>query len=64
MEHTLERKDIRLIAICAVIAAISLLVGSHYFYQAFPEATIDFRITRDEARGGWAAPSSSSAAWT
>ena len=50
MEHKLERKDIRLIAICAVIAAISLLVGSHYFYQAFPEATIDFRITRDEAR--------------
>ena len=50
MEHKLEWKDIRLIAICAVIAAISLLVGSHYFYQAFPEATIDFRITRDEAR--------------
>ena len=51
MEHKLERKDIRLIAICAVIAAISLLVGSHYFYQAFPEATIDFEITRDDARG-------------
>ena len=52
MEHKIDRKDIRLIAICAVIAAISLLVGSHYFYQAFPEATIDFRITRHESRVG------------
>jgi len=50
MEQQLERQDIRLIIACAVIAAIGLLVGTHYFYQAFPEATIDFQITRDEAR--------------
>jgi len=50
MEHNLERKDIRLIALCAIVAVASLLVGSHYFYQAFPEATIDFQITRDDAR--------------
>lgn len=49
MELQLERKDIRLILICVGIAAIGLLVGTHYFYQAFPEATIDFGITRDRA---------------
>lgn len=50
MEQHLERRDLRLIGVCVAVAAISLAVGNHYFYQAFPEATIDFRITRDEAR--------------
>jgi len=50
MEQRLERRDWRLIAACVAIAAVSLAVGSHYFSRAFPEATIDFRITRDEVR--------------
>ena len=50
MEQRLERRDIRLILVCAVLTLVSLLVGTHFFYDAFPEATIDFRITRDEAR--------------
>ncbi|MFC1525190.1 lysostaphin resistance A-like protein [Candidatus Latescibacterota bacterium] len=50
MEQHLERSDLRLIGICVAITAASLLVGTHFFYQAFPEATIDFAITRDEAR--------------
>ena len=33
-----------------LIAAVSLAVGVHYFYRAFPEASIDFRVTRDEAK--------------
>ena len=50
MEQRLQPKDVRLIAVCVGITAISLLIGTHYFYEAFPEATIDFRLTRDEAR--------------
>lgn len=50
MEQRLQHKDVWLIAVCVCITAISLLIGTHYFYSAFPEATIDFRITRDEAR--------------
>ncbi len=50
MEQRLEGRDIRLILICVGLTLVSLLVGTHFFYDAFPEATIDFRITRDEAR--------------
>jgi len=50
MEQRLERGDVRLILICLAITIVSLAVGTHYFYQAFPEATIDFRLTREEAR--------------
>lgn len=50
MEQRLEGHDIRLILICAALTVVSLLVGTHFFYDAFPEATIDFQITRDEAR--------------
>jgi len=50
MEQRLDRGDVRLILACLAITVVSLVVGTHYFYQAFPEATIDFRLTRDEAR--------------
>jgi len=50
MEQRLEGRDIRLILVCAGLTLVSLFVGTHFFYDAFPEATIDFRITRDEAR--------------
>ena len=50
MEQHLGRDDRRLIGVCIAITIASLAVGGHFFYQAFPEATIDFRITRDEAR--------------
>lgn len=50
MEQRLERNDIRLILACAAICVVCLSVGTHFFYDAFPEATIDFRLTRDEAR--------------
>ena len=50
MEIKLTRKDLAFIGGCVLIAAVSLAVGVHYFYQAFPEASIDFRVTRDEAK--------------
>ena len=49
MEQHLTHRDYRLIAVCFVVAAVSLVTASHFFYDAFPEATIDFRITREEA---------------
>ena len=50
METRLTRKDLAFIGGCVLIAAVSLAVGVHYFYRAFPEASIDFRVTRDEAK--------------
>ena len=50
MEIKLTRKDLAFIGGCVLVAAVSLAVGVHYFYRAFPEASIDFRVTRDEAQ--------------
>ncbi len=45
----LQRNDVRLIAACIVIAAISLFVGVRYYFLAFPEASIEFRVTRESS---------------
>src|SRR5262245_32838559 len=45
----LRRGDVRLIAACAVIAAASLYVGVKYYLLAFPEASIEFRVTRESS---------------
>jgi membrane protease YdiL (CAAX protease family) len=50
MEQRLEKKDLWFIGVCLLITALCLGVGVHYFYRAFPEASIDFKITRDQAR--------------
>ena len=50
MERNFVKRDVLLIFACGLIAALSLAVGGHYFYRAFPEASIDFKITRDQAR--------------
>ncbi|MEE3259789.1 MAG: CPBP family intramembrane glutamic endopeptidase, partial [Candidatus Latescibacterota bacterium] len=55
MEGQLGRKDLRFIGVCLLVAVVSLIIGVHYFYRAFPEASIDFRVTRDEARAQAAA---------
>jgi hypothetical protein len=46
----LDRKDIRLLAACAVIAAVSFFIGVRYFFRAFPEASIEFRTTKESSR--------------
>ena len=43
----LDRKEWRLIVICAAVAAVSLTVGVKYYFLAFPEASIDFRVTKE-----------------
>ena len=49
MEGELEKKDLGFIGVCLLVAVVSLTIGVHYFYQAIPEASIDFRLTRDQA---------------
>ena len=45
----LDRSDRRLIAICVVVSIVSLFVGVKYYFLAFPEASIEFRVTRESS---------------
>ncbi len=47
MNAKLDSRDYRFILICVLVCAASLFVGIRYFYRAFPEASIDFKVTRD-----------------
>jgi membrane protease YdiL (CAAX protease family) len=38
--------DFRFVLICILICVGSLWIGTSYFYRAFPEASIDFRVDR------------------
>lgn len=42
-------KDYLFILLCALLCEVCLALGIRYFYQAFPEASIEFLITRDES---------------
>ncbi len=46
----LTRRDWVFIAVCAAIAAVSLLVITRFFTSAFPEASIEFRYDRGASR--------------
>ncbi len=50
MEERLDRSDFRLLLGCLIVTALSLAVGIPNFYRAFPEASIDFAITREQSR--------------
>ena len=50
METKLTFKDYRLIFFCFILSSISLLFTAKFFYKAFPEASIDFKVTRQEAK--------------
>ncbi|MDH3216742.1 MAG: CPBP family intramembrane metalloprotease [Candidatus Krumholzibacteria bacterium] len=49
MMEKLSKSDVRLIVVCAVIIVISVLVVQRYFRIAFPEAAIEFELTREQA---------------
>ena len=49
MPDTLRAKDYRLILLCLLVSAASLVVGIRYFYRAFPEASIQFNVDRDSS---------------
>ena len=49
MPHKLSSSDFKTIAIGALIACVALIIGLKYFTRAFSEASIDFRVNRDES---------------
>ena len=49
MPVKLTSSDRKTIAIAALVAAASLFIGAKYFWKAFPEAAIDFRVNRDDS---------------
>jgi hypothetical protein len=46
----LDRKDIRFILVCALVIAAGAVVTGALFRRAFPEASIEFRVNRYQAR--------------
>jgi membrane protease YdiL (CAAX protease family) len=50
MPERLRRTDYRFLLICLLLLTAAVWFSARYFYRAFPEASIDFRVTRDQAR--------------
>lgn len=50
MPIKLTSTEYKTILVVAVISALSLGIGAKYFWRAFPEASIDFRVNRDDSR--------------
>jgi membrane protease YdiL (CAAX protease family) len=50
MRERLRPADIRFLAVCFLLLAATVWFSARYFYRAFPEASIDFRVTREQAR--------------
>src|SRR3954447_1717189 len=50
MKQRLNAADYRFIAICAVLLGATVWFSAGNFYRAFPEASIDFKVNRDEAQ--------------
>ena len=46
----LDRKDIRFILICLAVIAVGAAITLALFRRAFPEASIEFRVNREQAR--------------
>jgi membrane protease YdiL (CAAX protease family) len=49
MRERFTRGDLRFLAACAVALFAAIWFSAKFFYQAFPEASIDFRVTRDQS---------------
>lgn len=49
METKLNSRDLRFVLVCVLICAASLFIGIKYFSKVFPEASIDFKITRSQS---------------
>jgi len=50
MPERLRGTDIRFLSVCCLLLAATVWFSARYFYRAFPEASIDFRVTRDQSR--------------
>ena len=49
-KERLQTSDYRFIAICLALLAATAWYSARNFYRAFPEASIDFRTTREDAQ--------------
>ena len=50
MKERLDVSDYRFIAICVALLAGTTWYSARNFYRAFPEASIDFRVNREDGR--------------
>ena len=50
MNERLRANDYRFILICAALLAVTTWFSVRNFHRAFPEASIDFKVSRDDAR--------------
>ena len=50
MKEQLKSSDYRFIAVCLLLLAATAWFSIHNFYRAFPEASIDFRVNRDDGQ--------------
>ncbi len=50
MRERFTASDIRFLIACLLILAVTVGFSAKYFYRAFPEASIEFVVTRDQAR--------------
>ena len=50
MKERLHAPDFRFIVICIALFGATTWFSAGNFYRAFPEASIDFKVSRDEAR--------------
>ena len=49
MKERLQGRDYRFLAVCAVLLIAATWYSAGNFYRAFPEASIDFRVSREDA---------------
>src|ERR1700686_366229 len=47
-QERFTRSDVRMMAVAILLGAIGLVVALRYFSVAFPEASIDFKVSRPE----------------
>jgi len=45
----LTNSDKRALLVWVMLGIVGALFARHYFFRAFPEASVDFRVSRDEA---------------
>src|SRR5207249_12000040 len=45
----LNPRDFRLIWLCVAVAAVSLWIATRFFFQVFPEASIQFNVNRESS---------------
>jgi membrane protease YdiL (CAAX protease family) len=49
MKDRLRSSDYRFLAVCLALLVVSVWYSAGNFYRAFPEASIDFRVSREDA---------------